>query len=325
MKRRHFIALVGGAAVAQPMTAFAQAALARVAFLGSGTAEGSAILLAAFREGLRDNGLLEGQNCEIEMRWADSHYERFPALVGELQQRNPQVMIVTTIAAGLAAQRVAPAVPLVMTGFINPVGAGLITSLSRPSGNTTGLANLTEDFSPKLVEILRTIVPAARVLAALFNPANPQNKPLLDQTRSQAEPIGVTIQPAPFRTPDELDVTFAELAQKRPDGLLIISDITFVDLRERIAQLALQYRLPSIAPIAEFTETGGLAAYGPSRRVIYRRAAWYVKRILDGTKPADLPVEQPTQIELSINLATAKVLGITITDAVLSRADRVIE
>jgi len=322
MRRRHFFALVGGAAM---VPAPAQAAPARVAFLGSGTAEGSAILLEAFRDGMRDNGLVDGQNCALEVRWAGDHYERFPALVGGLLQRDPQVMIVTTIAAGLAAQRGAPDVPLVMTGFINPVGAGLIASIARPGGNTTGLANLSEEFSPKLVEILRTIIPTANVLAALFNPANAQSKALLEQTRTLVEPIGVTIQPAPFQTPETLDATFAELAQKRPDAVLVVADITFVDLRQRIAQLALRYRLPSIAPIPEFSEAGGLAAYGPSRRKIYRRAAWYVKRILEGTKPADLPVEQPTTFEMSINMKTAKALGLTVPQVLLAQADDVIE
>jgi putative ABC transport system substrate-binding protein len=178
---------------------------------------------------------------------------------------------------------------------------------------------------PKLVEILRAAIPMIRVIAVLFNPANPANRELFEKILAQASSIGVTIRPVEFRGVGELDATFATLAQQPPEALVVMSDAALYDLREPISALALRHRLPIIAYVPEFTEVGALMSYGPPRRAIYRHAAYYVKKILSGTKPADLPVEQPTEIELSINLQTAKALGITIPDALLARANRVIE
>jgi putative tryptophan/tyrosine transport system substrate-binding protein len=326
MQRREFITLLGGAAAAWPLAARAQQpAMPVIGFLVSGAANSFAIFVDAFKQGMRDNGMIEDRDYLLDLRFADGDYSRFPLFVSEVVRRKPAAIVVTTISAARAAQHATTTIPIVMTGLIDPVGQGLIASLARPGGNTTGLANLAQDVMPKLVEILRAAIPMIRVIAVLFNPANPANRELFEKILAQASSIGVTIRPVEFRGVDELDATFATLAQQPPEALVVMSDAALYDLREPISALALRHRLPIIAYVPEFTEVGALMSYGPPRRAIYRHAAYYVKKILSGTKPADLPVEQPTEIELSINLQTAKALGITIPDALLARANRVIE
>jgi putative ABC transport system substrate-binding protein len=322
MRRRDFVMLLGGAA-AWPFAARAQKEPARIAFLGSGAEQSSAIFVEAFRQGMRDNDLVEGRDYVLDLRWAEGDYARFPALAGELARRHPALILATTISAVRAAQRAAPTTPIVMTSINDPVGAGLIASLARPGANTTGTANLVQDFTPKLVELLRTTIPTATVIVALFNPANPSNRKLMDSAETAS--MGVTFQPMELKTPVELDAAFTAVAPQRPDALLVMADATLMDMRERVVTLALRHRLPIISSYPEFTDAGALIGYGPSRRDNYRRCAYYVKKILDGTKPSDLPVEQPTRIELSINLKTAKILHISIPDSVLARADRVLE
>jgi putative tryptophan/tyrosine transport system substrate-binding protein len=293
--------------------------------LGSGFADSSAIFVDAFRQGMHGNGLIEGRDYVLDVRWAEGDYARFPALAAELARRDCSVIVVTTIAAGRVAQRVTPTTPLVMAGFIDPVGAGLITSLARPGGNTTGISSLSHDTTAKGLELLQAAIPMVNTIAVLFNPANPGNRQIMDDILNQAKTRRVTIRPVEFNGPAMLDATLEAATGGGPDALLVVGDAALNDLRERIATLALRHRLPTVSSMPEFTDAGGLIAYGPSRRDMYRRAATYVKRILAGTKPADLPVEQPTLIELSINLQTAKVLGISIPDGLLARADRVIE
>ena len=297
----------------------------RLAFLGSGTAESSAILLDSLKDGLRENGLIEQRDYIIDVRWANGAYDRFPAFAHELSQSHPRVMLVTTIAAARAAQRLAPPVPVVMTGLINPVDAGLIKSLARPGGNTTGVSSMIQDITTKSLEFLLAMVPKATVVAALYNPANPTNRPMFEEAQAYAAARGLKLRAVELKSPAELDGTFAALMNGQPDALLIISDATLIDLRERVAALALQARIPTSSSIPKMTDAGALIGYGPPRRDFYRRSATYVKKILDGANPADLPVEQPTLIEMSINLKTAKILGIAVPDALSARADRVIE
>jgi putative ABC transport system substrate-binding protein len=323
VKRRQFITLLGCSA-AWPVGARAQQT-PRIGFLVSGAAGSFAIFVDAFKEGMRDNGMVEDRDYVLDLRFADGDYSRFPKLAAEVTQGRPAVIVVTTILAARAAQRASATIPIVMTGLIDPVGQGLIANLARPGGNTTGLANLAHDVMPKLVEILRATIPTIRDIAILFNPANPANRELYKTMPAQANSIGVTVRPVEFRSAGELDATFAALAQQPPEALVVMSDAALYDLREPISALALRHRLPTIAYVPEFTDVGALMSYGPPRRAMYRRAAYYVKKILTGTKPSDLPVEQPTQVELSINMQTAKALGITIPDAVLARADRVVE
>jgi putative ABC transport system substrate-binding protein len=325
MRRREFITFVGSAVAAWPLAARAQSKPARLALLGSGAAQSSGIFVEALKQGLADNGLVEGQGYVLDVRWAEGEYGRFPALAADAAKHDPSLILATTIAAVRAAQRASSTIPIVMTTINDPVGAGLVASLARPGGNTTGIANLSEDVTPKVLEILRAVIPTATAIAALFNPANPSNLAMLETISAYARSFGTTMQPVELKAPGELERVFGAIIGQRPDALLVINDASILDLRERIMGLALQHRLPVASSFPEFTDAGAIAGYGPPRLDLYRRSAYYVKRILDGAKPADLPVEQPTRIEFSVNLKTAKALGISIPDSLLARADRVIE
>lgn len=325
MQRRQFIKLLGGAAVAWPLTARAQQKSASIGFLGAGAAETSTHLIEAIKQGLRENGLVEGKDYVLVLRWAEGRYERFPAFARELADQGARVILVTTIAAARAAQRATSVIPIVMASMNDPVGSGLIASLARPGGNTTGLATLNQDVTPKLVEFLHTLLPNATTIAVLFNPANPSNGVYLDRVRVQAVPVGITVQDFAVNTPDDLNTVFGAIAAKRPDALLVIPDAATLDLGARIAVLALQHRVPVVSTDSDLTVAGGLISYGFSRRENYRRSAYFVKKVLDGVKPADLPVEQPTRILLSVNLKTAKALGLTVPQNLLVAADEVIE
>jgi len=323
MRRREFISLLGGAAVAWPRVARGQLKPAIIGVLGSGSAQSSAFLIDALKEGMNENGLTEGRDYVLDVRWAEGDYTHFAALAFELLERKSSVIIVTTIAAARAAQQVARATPIVMTGLIDPVGVGLIASLARPGNNTTGISNMIQDVSAKGLELIREVAPTAKTIAALFNPNNPGSRLILEDVRSQAAKLGMTIQPIEFKGSAVLDATLESAAGR--DALLVVADSTLLDLGDRIAGLALRHRLATFSSIPEFTDVGALVGYGPSRRDSYRRAATYVKKVLEGAKPADIPVEQPTLIELSINMQTARALGIVIPDALLARAERVIE
>ena len=325
MRRREFFGILGGAAFAWPVVAREQKTPARLGFLGSGAAGTSAILLDALKEGLRDQGLAEPADYVLDVRWANGAYKRFPEFARDLAERNPSMILVTTIAAARAAQALTPQVPVVMTGLIDPIGAGLINSLGQPGGNITGLSSMIQDLTTKSLELLHIAVPKASLIAVLFNPANPTNRPMLDEAISQARSMGLVLQAVEFESPAELDATFETITMMRPGALLVISDATLIDLRDRISRLALQAGIPTSSSIPEMTDSGALIGYGPPRRMFYRRSAIYVKKILDGVKPADLPVEQPVIFELSVNLRTAKALGITIPDTLLVRADRILE
>jgi putative tryptophan/tyrosine transport system substrate-binding protein len=207
----------------------------------------------------------------------------------------------------------------------DPVGNSLVESLARPGGNTTGLATLNQDVTPKLVEFLHSLLPNAKTIAVLFNPANPSNPVYLDNTRVEARHLGIAVKDFPLGTPGELNNLFAAIAAQRTDGLLIIPDAAILDLGVRIADLAFQHRIPVVSTDSDLTRAGGLISYGFSRRENYRRSAYFVRKILEGVKPADLPVEQPTRILFSVNLKTAKALGLSVPDTLLVRADEVIE
>jgi putative ABC transport system substrate-binding protein len=297
----------------------------RIAFLGSGAAQSSGIFVDVIKQGLHDHGLDEGHDYVLDARWAEGDYSRFPLLARELVDKKPAAILVTTIAAVRAAQAATTTIPIVMTAINDPVGAGLIASLSRPGANTTGVANLSEDVTPKVLDFLHAVLPQATAIAALLNPGNPSNQAMLDKIVAFSRSFGATIHAAEFTSPANLDAMFGRFADYHSDALVIINDATILDLRERILALALRNRIPAFSSYPEFTDAGALVGYGPSRLELYRRSAYYLKRIFDGVRPADLPVEQPTRIELSVNLKTAKALGIAIPDLFLARADRVIE
>jgi putative ABC transport system substrate-binding protein len=325
MKRREFITLLGGVVVAWPFAARGQQKPASIGFLGAGAADTSAPLIDAVKQGLRENGLVEGKDYVLEPRWAEGHYERFPSFASELAGHGVRVIMVTTIAAARAAQRATSATPIVMALMNDPVGNNLVASLARPGGNTTGMASLNQDVTPKLLELLHTVLPKATSIAVLSNPTNPSNAVFLGRVRAQAVPLGITVQDFAVNTPEELSTAFRAIAAQSPEALLVIPDAATLDLGPRIAALALENRVPVISSDTDLTGAGGLISYGVSRREAYRRSAYFVKKVLDGVKPADLPVEQPTRILLSVNLKTAKALGLTMPSSLLVAADEVIE
>ena len=267
VRRREFISLIGGAA-AWPIVARAQTSLHRIGFLASGAAESanSADQIDLLKQGFRENGLVEARDYMLEVRFAAGDYGRFPELARELAQAGVSVIMANTIASVRAAQRLTPPVPVVMLSINDPVGAGLVASLARPGGHTSGMATLGEDLTPKLLEFERAIVPKAKVIAVLFNPANPTNLAFLDKLRTQAEAIGLTVLPFALKSPDELDAVFASLAERTPGALQIIGDSGTFDLSDRIAALALAHMLPTFTSGTQFAKWGGLLAYGASRR-----------------------------------------------------------
>jgi putative tryptophan/tyrosine transport system substrate-binding protein len=327
MQRREFMTLVGGATAAWPLGALAQTAPVRIGFLASGAAgsPNSADQIDAIKQGLRENGLVEGRDYILDAHFAAGDYELFPEMARKLAQAGARVILVNTIASTRAAQNVTPPVPVVMLAINDPVGTGLVANLARPGGYTTGMATLNEDLTPKLIEFQREVVPKATTIAALFNPANPTNPPFLAKLSAAAGAMGVTVQPVALKSPGELDSVFSALVAQHPDTLQIVADSGNLDLSDRIATLAIAHRLPTFSTLTSFAIFGGLLVYGVSQRTLFIRAAFFVKRILDGARPGDLPVEQPTKIELVINLKTAKALGLSIPSTLISRADEVIE
>jgi putative ABC transport system substrate-binding protein len=326
MRRRQFLGVLGGAAIGLPQ-AVAQKSLPRVGFLASGAAASinSEVQVRTIKRGLEANGLVEGRDYIFEVRFSAGRYEKFPELARELAQAGVSVILVNTIASVRAAQSLVPPLPVVMMSINDPIGMGLIASLARPGGHTTGVATLAEDLTPKLLEFQRAILPKAASIAALHNPANPTSQTFLESLRERAGVLGMTVTAIEVRSRDDLEAAFAAMPAQRPDLIQLISDSGLLDLIDRVAALALMNRLPTFSTSPDFTKFGGLIAYGASREKLYTRATYYVKRILDGANPGDLPVEQPSRIELWINLKTAKALDLTIPASLLATADEVIE
>jgi ABC-type uncharacterized transport system substrate-binding protein len=327
MKRREFIVgLISGVAL-RPSAAFAQKGPARLGWLSSGSA--SSVAAAAFlkpiKEGLRENGLIEGRDYVLESRYANGVYERFPELARELSDARVALIITNTIASVRAAQQLTPAIPVVMCPINDPVGNGLIASLARPGGMTTGVATLVENLTAKMLEFQRAVVPNVKTIVALYNPGNPSNPRAVDDLRTRAAALSITVLPVALRSPQELDAAFAAISSAKPDSMQVISDSGISDLSDRIAAFAIAQRLPSFSTLTNFSEFGGLLTYGPPRRKIIMRSGYYVKRILEGANPGELPVEQPTTIELWINLKTAAALGITVPANLQQLADNLIE
>jgi ABC-type uncharacterized transport system substrate-binding protein len=327
MRRRQFLGVLGGAAISLPYRAVAQKPLLRIGFLTGGAAASinSELQVRTIKRGLEANGLVEGRDYVFEPRFSGGRYEKFPELARELAQAGVSVILVNTIASARAAQNLVPPLPVVMMSINDPVGMGLIASLARPGGHTTGLATLNEDLTPKLLEFQRAILPNAASIAALYNPANPTNSAFLKDLRERAGALGMSVAAIEVRSRDDLEAAFAALPAHRPDLLQVISDSGLLDLSDRIAALALMNRVPTFSTSPDFARFGGLIAYGASREKLHLRSAWYVKKILDGVNPGDLPVEQPSKIELWINLKTAKALDLTIPASLLATADEVIE
>jgi putative ABC transport system substrate-binding protein len=324
MRRREFIAGLGSA-VAWPLVAQAQQpAMPVIGFLNGGLPDGYATNVAAFRQGLKETGYVEGQNVAIEYRWAEGQYDRVQAMAAELVRRQVAVIVANT-PGNLAAKAATTTIPIVFTIASDPVQIGLVGSLARPGGNVTGATQFGVEVTPKQLELAHELVPTATVIAVLVNPTNPISANVLGELQAAARILGVQLHVLHASAERELDTVFASLGQLQAGALVIGPDPLFVARSEQLAALALRHRVPTISFIREFVAAGGLTSYGGSNPDMYRIAGVYAGRILKGEKPSDLPVQQTTKVEMIINLKTAKALGLTIPETLLATADEVIQ
>ena len=326
MKRREFITLLGGAA-AWPLAARAQRPVIPViGYLHSGSSAPYVHLVAAFRQSLKEAGYVEGENVAIEYRWAEGRYDRLPALAAELVGRHV-ALIVAQVGdpSVLAAKSVTSTIPIVFTSSSDPVKLGLVASLNRPGGNATGFWLYTSLLGTKRFEMMRQLFPTSTLIAILVNPNNPNAQIDMPDLQDAACTVGQSISFVTARTETEIEATFAALGDKRVSALLVNTDPYFLERRDQFVALATRYSVPTIYPWREAVTAGGLMSYGASLADGYRQVGIYASRILKGEKPADLPVVQPTKFELTINLKTAKALGLDLPPTVLALADEVIE
>jgi ABC-type uncharacterized transport system substrate-binding protein len=326
MDRRAFV--VGTLSLlAAPLAAQAQPAgkVYRIGFLGGTSRTANADMTNAFSQGLRELGYVEGQNVAIEYRYAEGKYERFPDFMNELVRLKVDVIVAVPTAAALAAKNATGTIPIVTVAVFDPIESGLVASLARPGTNVTGLTLIAgAEIVGKYLELLKESLPKVSRVAVLWNPANAAHPSLVREAESSARTLGLQLQLAGVRGPDEVDNALAAMARERVGALMVLPDSMFVAERTRLAELATKHRLPAMYGLRLHAEAGGLMAYSANLPDSARRAAAFVDRILKGAKPADLPVERPTKFELVINLKTAKALGLTIPSAVLARADEVI-
>ena len=329
MRRREFMALLGGAAAtAWPLAVNAQQpGMPVIGFLGIGSPDDAADCLRAFRRGLKETGYVEGENVAIEYRWAADQIERLPALAAELVRRQVAVMVTPGHDPAFAAKAATTTIPIVFLAGEDPVKLGLVASLARPGGNATGINFLVAELVTKRLELLRALVPGTARVAVLANPANPATSAVtLQGVEAAARTMGLQIQVLNASTSGEIDSAFASFARERPDALFVEPRPLFHEPARSIVQLATHHRIPATYSLRQFAEVGGLMSYGASLPAAWHQVgAAYVGRILKGAKPADLPVVQPSKFELVINLKTAKTLGLTVPPTLLALADEVIE
>ncbi len=327
-RRDTVLALLALGAVPFATEAQQAAKVARIGFLSGSLANGPH-LPEAFRQGLRDLGYIEGRDVVIEYRDAEGKYERLPALAAELVALKVDVIFVGgATPSALAAKQATKTIPIVFAAIPDPVSSGLVTSLARPGGNVTGLSALSPELVGKRLELLKRAVPGVSLVAVLWQPGAAGErtvKDILKAAEVAARALGVRLQFVEARGPADIDGAFSDMTGARADALTVLPGAMFVNERRRLVDLAAKNRLPAVYGLREYVDTGGLMAYGPNLVDLYRRVATYVDRILKGTKPGDLPVEQPTKFELVINLKTAKALGLTIPQSVLGQADEVIQ
>jgi putative tryptophan/tyrosine transport system substrate-binding protein len=312
------VSLPGTAAHAQERQA---GKVYRIGFLRSGHPPEHYI--TGLQQGLREQGLVPGQNVVVELRATDGTVDELPKLAEELMRSRVDVVVASAAPAAVAVKRTTTSVPIVFVGVVDPVSLGLVSSLARPGGNITGLAASAADLAGKRLELLRVIVPRLRRVAVVWHPANPTNPIQLKAAQAAARSLGVELNIVSIQGPGDFEA--AVKAVRGADGLLSLESPLFITYRDRVAELAARSRLPAIFSQREYVEAGGLMSYGTDFHDLYRRGGHYVGKILKGAKPADLPVEQPTKFELVINLRTARSLGVTIPPSVLVRADQVIE
>jgi len=325
VKRRTFLSLLGSAAAAWPLAAQAQqAAMPVIGHLHSGSPNEWAPFVAAFRGGLKEAGYVEGQNVAIEFRWAEDQPDRLPSMAADLVRRQVAV-IVTNSLAGLAAKSATTTIPIVFGSGADPVKLGLVASLNRPEGNVTGVNFFANDLEAKRLGLLHELVPQAAAVAALANPSFPDTADRLRELQEAAPRLGKQIQVVNAATASEIDAAFAGFAQRRPDALIVVTGSFMTARRYQLAALAMRHALPAIYAEREQVLAGGLMSYSSSIIEAYHLKGVYTGRILKGAKPADLPVVRPTRLELVINLAAAKALGLEVPPMLLARADEVIE
>ena len=313
-----------------PLASFAQAPanVRRIGFLAARSRSTPSIpdvYYDAFVQGLRELGYIEGNNLVIEWRFADGNYEHLPDLAAELVRMKVEVIATHGTAPALALQRATSTIPIVIAAAIDPVGSGLAASLARPGGNITGLSVMTVDVSPKHIELLKTMMPGLTRVAFLINPGTSAHFAILKSLQTAAQQIGIKVLPVEARTPEEIERGFATMKRERAQAVITASDAFFIGQGRQIAELAVKSRMPSMFPFRENVIAGGLMSYGQNLPLFFRRAATYVDKILKGTKPAELPIEQPMRFEMVINRKTATALGLKINNEVLLRADEVIE
>jgi len=329
MKRRDFITLLGGAAAAWPLAARTQqpAKMLTVGFIGSDSPDAHAIRLRAFREGLSAAGYVEGQNVNIEYRWAEADTGRLPELAARFVEEQVAVLVTAGgTSAALAAKAATATVPIVFAMGADPVQIGLVASLNRPGGNVTGATSINVELGPKRLELMRELLPSVSSMALLVNPTTPAlAEPSTRITQAAAHALGLKLHVLQARGEHDFDPTFAKIAELRAQALIIAPDQLFTAHSKRLAELTLQHALPAIYEFRQFVAAGGLISYGSSETEYYRLVGNYVGRILKGDKPADLPVQQATKVELLINLKTANTLGITVPLPLSGRADELIE
>jgi putative tryptophan/tyrosine transport system substrate-binding protein len=327
MRRRDFIKGIVGSATAWPLAARAQAARKRplIGYLETGHKELVKERDAAFIDGMRELGYVEGDSFEVAYRFADNDYSRLPALAAELVQLQPLVIVTAVTTAAVAAAKATRTVPIVSEILNDPIGEGMITSYAHPGGNVTGIMNTIEGLPGKLVEITLEIVPTARRIGFLVNPANLATVAQWQEIETAVKAKGLQVTRQNIRTSDDLSNAFKAFSTSGVDAVIVSRDTVLLTAAGRVAELALAARLPTIAGQSEEVRAGELVSYGTSLIANTRRAAYFVDKILKGDKPADLPVEFPTQVELAINRKTAKALGLALPQALLATADEVIE
>jgi putative ABC transport system substrate-binding protein len=325
MKRRKFISLLGSGA-ALPFAARAQQpAMPVIGFLNGASPDGYARMVAAFRQGLLELGYVEGKNVAIEYRWEDGHYDRLPAMAADLVQRRVAILAATSTPAVLVAKASTKTIPIVFTTGGDPVELGLVASWSRPGSNVTGASELSREVAPKRLELAHQLVPTATDIGLLINPKNPTAESVTRELRTAATSLGLQFKVLHASTEAEIDQAFMTFHETRAGVLVVGADTLFAARAEQLGALAVRNSVPAIFQYREFAAAGGLAGYGGGIIDAYRLAGGYAGRILNGEKPADLPVQQSTKAELIINLKTAKALGIDVSPTLLATADEVIE
>jgi len=323
--RRELLLALGAGALTMPFGSRAQQAMPVVGVLSNASSAQFADYVSGFRRGLRQFGYVEGQNIRIEFRWADGRYEQLTALAEDLSRHRPAVIFTTGVPGVRAAKAASPSVPVVFTYGDDPVAAGLVSSMNRPDGNMTGISHLIHLLGAKRLELLSELVPNARVIAAIENSNNFSAKSRIKEIQDAAKARGHEVYVLDVKTDTAIEPAFAEIAKRRADGLVVSSDGLFTSHRKRLIELAARQSIPAVYGWREFPVGGGLMSYGANLVDQYRLAGIYTGRILKGDKPSDLPILQPTKIELVINLKTAKALGLTVPPTLLVRAEEIIE